>query len=377
VTVSGFATPPEGWGIVGMALYRTATGSRVSDEELQNQEPVTNYFMVTMDIALTSFTDTVLTRDLGLILTTEDDRLPPETLRHIQTINNTGILMGVTRNQVHFSNNFQPWNWPARNDITVPYNIVNACSLDTKVFVSTDAKPFIIDMSNTCDPNQLRPIQDADVPLPDISCGRPHSAIVTPFGMVYSSPDGLVLFNSQGQWSLLTAPWYSAVEWRLIRPDTAILAYWNGMIFCSTEIITFVLQIDLELYKSYDSGQLSTISDKPDDMFVTKAGELLMLEDDAIWQWNAGNTYRKYLWASAYMDFPSDISPTALKVKTKGVTATLQAPNGLSYTRFAGEKPIRLGRLGRHDQYRVILEGDQPVDYLELGTATMTLGQGV
>jgi hypothetical protein len=112
-------------------------------------------------------------------------------------------------------------------------------------------------------------------------------------------------------------------------------------------------------------------------MMVTAAGELLMLENDAVWQWDAGATWRDYRWASAFLEFPGKTSLTSIRLQTEGAKIRVETPiKNLAYERFVASEPVRLGRLGRHLTYRVVVEGSKPVEYLELGTAELTLQQG-
>jgi hypothetical protein len=378
VTVSGFAAPPDGWGIIGIALYRSATGARV-EEELSVQALQTHYFRVASGPELTGYTDAVLMRNLGIVLDTFDSRPPPRGLRHISHLTDTGILAGVTGSQVHFSENFQPWNWPAKYDLTLPCNIVNMGALDARVFVSTDARPFVIDASNFCEPDSAKAVGSADLALPDISCGQPHSAVITPFGFVYSSADGLILLKPDASWQILTAPWFGSSDWRKLRPDTVRLAFWEGCLFICTEAESFVLNIDTGLYGDSETGQLTTVTDRPSDMSVTAAGELIMLENGAVWQWNAGESVRPFFWTSNPIELSGETSFNVLKVKSEGVMARIQAGGReAEFSRYVGgEKPVRLGRIGRHTSYRISLAGTNPVDYLELATMMTTLRAGV
>jgi hypothetical protein len=376
VSVSGFAEPPADWGIIGLAVYRSVTGSRMEDD-LKIQAPVTGYFQVAVLTGTPSgYADSLAARNLGRILETYDNRPPPFGLRHISHLNGTGTLAGVTGSQVHFSENFQPWNWPAQYDLTLPANIVNMKALDTTVFVTTDRKPFVINASNICDPDKGRPVIDVDHPLPDIS----NSAAVTPFGLVYGSAGGLILLKPDGAWQLLTAPWFSQKDWREIRPETLRLAYWDGFLFFTTAAAGYMLSLDSQTYQDSDTGQLSKISDRPAAMTLSPSGELLMLESGAVWQWNAGDSCRKYLWTSGPLSFAGEASPNSMKVRSGGpvFVSVKSRKHGPEYGRYVSdEKAFRLKRLGRHKDYFVTVTGKYPVEYLELGTSRTTLAAGV
>ena len=42
----------------------------------------------------------------------------------------------------------------------------------------------------------------------------------------------------------------------------------------------------------------------------------------------------------------------------------------------AGERPIRLPRMGRHQEFFVELRGVEPVDFVNLGTSNFTVNSG-
>jgi hypothetical protein len=372
VSVSGIAKPPDGWGVEGVIIYRSATGARMG-EDLANPALLTSYYRVVAGAYSASFSDSVRTRHLGIILETEDDGPPPDGLRLIQHLSGTKTLVGVQGNQVRFSSNYEPWNWPERLALTLPDYIVNMVSVDTTIFISTLGRAYVIDGSNVCDPSKGRPILDTDIPIPDVACGHTRSAVATPFGMIFNSVVGLILLKPDATWRIITAPWFSANEWRKEKLDTVRLGYWNGFVFCAMGDNSFVLQIDTDSYGSSDQGQLAYISDHPVDMMTTASGELLMLENNVVWQWNAGAAYRPFKWTSGPLRLMGKGSFNTLKVKSAGVSARLSAPDSsIFYDRYApDDEPVRLKRLGRHDHYFLTLSGWNPVESAELGVALL------
>lgn len=378
VTISNIAAPPDGYGIVEVWLYRTATAYR--DDHIKEQEPLTDFLKVAeLSVPVSVYTDTLLEKYLGRVNNTREVRVPPADLRQIRYLRGTGVLTGVTNNQLHFSAAYQPYNWPAEYDMTFPYNIVHAVTVDDKVYLSTDGYPYVVDGAPSCEPRQCRPANDADVPLPDISCGYANSAIATPFGMIYSSKDGLVLVMPNATFQIITAQWFSSDDWVKIRPDTVRLAYWRGYLFCVTNEVSFVLEIDGDTYKDFQLGALCTISDSPIDMHVTTSGELIMLDTDRlIYQWNAGNTFRPYQWESRELSFGGRAAPTTAKVRTNDTTFKLLTPiPNLCYERHVTDEiPFRLGRVGRHLNYRIGFYGTGDVDFAYIGMTEMTVNAG-
>jgi hypothetical protein len=368
VTVSGLAYPPNGYDIIGAIIYRSATGFRSGTEK--EQERLTDYLRVAeIRFPVTSFSDTLKDMYLGPVVTTRDDRMPPAGLRCIRHINGTGTLVAVTGNTVHFSADYQPWNWPAVYDLTLPANIINMTTVDKTVYVTTDAQPFVIDGTPICEPGGQRQVLDIDVPLPDTSCGYAHSIAPSPFGAIYSTAEGLVLLQPDGKFNILTAKTLGPDKWTP-SPDVR-LAFWRNYVVCATgRGPSLLLDIDPAVYGDSEEGSLTTLSDDPVDLCVTESGQLLMLEDDAIWQFDAGSQYRPYQWMSRPLGIGGQYSPVAAKVKTDNTTLIVEAVGTKS--RFSrkifNDNPVRVRRLGRHLEYSVGFEGVGMVDlvYLEM-----------
>lgn len=385
VAVSGFANPPDGYGIAEVWIYRSATAWR--EYSVKEQEPLTDYLKVAelvlddlgTDLSSYTYTDSLLEKYLGPAIVTREVRVPPADMRNIAYLRGTGVLAGTTANRVHFCAPYTPYNWPAEYDLTLPYNIVHAVAVGSYYIVSTDSYPYVIAGDGACEARKCRAVDDVDAPLPDIACGYAHSAIATPFGMIYSSRDGLVLVNNKAQYSILTGKWFSTDDWVKIRPDTVRLGYARGYLFCMTDVLTFLLEIDGDTYNDMRLGELVTLSDSSIDMVTTHFGELMMLDEDRlVYQWNAGDRLRVFHWESGELDLDGTFSPTAAKVRTAGTHFKLCTPwKDVAYERYVkDEQPFRLGRLGRHLRYRVCFTGTEDVDWFLLGTSIRSSESG-
>lgn len=377
VLLSGIATPTPGYGVVGVNIYRSATGQRTGDEG--QQELVTVYRRVAaLELPVTSYSDSIIDLNLGPALSTRECRLPPAALRHITTVEGTGTMVGVTNNRVYFTRDFRPYDWPAANEMVLPHNIVNMKTLDRFVFVSTDSVPYVIDGQSTNQPRQCRPVEDVNTKLPDIGCGYTDSACITPFGMVYSSPDGLVLVNPRAEYQIITSSWFSTDDWKDLRPETVRLVYWRGYVVCVTDVVSFLLEIDAGSYNDVTIGALSTFSDTPQALYVSDNNELLMLDDQFVYQWDAGDTLRPYQWRSRNFTWGGGPSPIAGKVRTTGTNITLHSidTNEEDTVFVYNEKPFRFARLGRSYEFWFEVQGTETVDFVDIGTMYTTVNSG-
>lgn len=403
VTVSGLARPPEGYGVTQINIYRLATGFRPADGKVQ--QPLSDYqYVATVSASTGSFSDSIKATGLGYVLETQYDRPPPE-MAGVVTIGDQVRLAGFNGNQIYFSEQFQPHNWPAKYDLTLDFNIVHMLAQDQRLFVSTGSIPYIIDVSS-CDDTRCVPVTSLEIPLPDIGCHSAHGAIMTHHGMFYASPFGIVLLQSNAEWYIMTAKWFGETEWLKLRPDTIRMAYWQGFLFFATDMAAFLLNINGQPYGDMVGGELVTLSDKPVDMITTNTGKLLFLQDNAMYVWDGGTELRPYVWESkeitaqsaegasaipsagvshmarngASKPFPvRDYNwwPTSVKLRgTARVTLRDSHEHPVFDRLITTERWHRVRRAGRHLWYRLRLSGTQPVDAVSISTSNITLNQG-
>lgn len=393
VTISGIAIPPEDHGIIEANIYRATTGFREATGKLQS--PLTDYLYVgTVNLPTTMFVDNIQGQYLGAALETQYDRMPPYGLQGITAIGDQVRLAGFRDNKVFLSEPFQPHNWPAEYDLTLDYNIVHMLALDQRLFVTTTSTPYIIDVSN-CDATKCTPVTSIDFQLADIACEYPHAAIMTYHGLFYATQYGIVLLQPNGEWHIITAKWFGEDEWRKIKPHTLRMAYWEGFLFFATDVATFLLNINSRPYGDMEGAELVTLSDIPVDMLRTGTGQLLYLQKDTVWEWDAGKSYRPYIWQSRQItqgndavgqsnlatDSPARAGmwwPTSVKLGGNASFMLLDSHGHVAYQRFISkEKPRRVPRCGRHQWYQIRLSGTDTIYFVDLGTAHFNVNAGV
>lgn len=392
VTVTGISSPPTGYGITRVNIYRASTGFRPADGKVQKM--LTGYlYVATIQVGNTSFTDSVRGVALGASLETEFDREPPA-MTGVVAIGGRVRLAGWRGNHVYFSEAFQPHNWPMKYDLTLDSHVIHMGALDSTIFVSTDTKPYII-TADSCDDTKCVPVLDVDTPLPDIGCGHSNSAIVTPHGFVYSSPYGLILLTPTGKWHILTSRWFGEDDWLKISPETIRIGYWEGYLFFATDKLTFMLDINGDPYGDRNGAELATLSDRPVTFASSNNGRLCFIEEDKVKIWNAGVSYRKFIWRSRLLTGGVDAvgsgttesaapargvmwSPASLKVGTPQTRVRLLTDDLREmYSRtVSGERPVRLPRVGRRLGFHIELSGSEPVEFFDLGTAHFTVNSG-
>ena len=383
VRVTGIATPPPGYEITAINLYRAVTGARPMN--VQQQTPQTSYvFVDNLSASATSYVDTVLMLDLGPVLETEKTHTPPDGLQNIVSLEDTVRLGGSAGNKLYFSEPYELHNWPVKYELTLDSNIVHMGVFNQKVFVTTDTIPYVVDVSEPTG-TQCVPVQRCNTPLPDIACKYPHSAISTQFGFIYSSPVGLILVKPDATWLNLTASWYDEKAWHDVLPDTVRLGVYHNYLFCITDRVSLLFNIDQQTFGDMKGSELSTLDDRPIDLVRSTTGDLFMLEKGKVSVWDKGLSYRPFYWESRELVGAGNNhargqawSPASAKVDSDYVKFTLISPllNPAFERTVLGEEWFRLPRVGRNLWYKIRLEGQHPVAFAALGTANLTLNSG-
>lgn len=379
VIVSGFAVPPEEYRIVTIRIYRSVTGFR--DGREKEQEFVTEWLYVgECLVGSAAFVDDKKDRYLGKALSTREVQEPPQQLQQITAITDSTVLCGFVGNKLYFSMPRQPWNWPADRELTLDDNIVHLAEVDGTLYVSTAGRPYIISGATLCEERPCRDVVRLDYPYADIGCGYPHSAVGTPFGMVYASKEGLILVSKNEQPVVITNMFFAADDWSKLSPETVRLAYHEGYLICVTDKISFRLLLDNKTYQAEaQNALLTTFSDVPDDMIVSDNGELLLLSDGYVKQWNAGDTLRPYKYVTRPIMTGYQMWLPAAEVHViEGATEfTLIAENRTEFSRrITLDRVFRTPRLNRNRKYYVMFAGTGEVTFFRLGQTITDTGQG-
>lgn len=378
VTVSNWGTPPAEYGITKVRIYRSVTGFRTGAEKEQSM--TTEWlFVAEIPVSQATYIDQLKDKQLGRAMATRETEEPPSNLQQITAIQTTEVLCGFVDNRIYFSRNGQPHNWPAEYVLTLDENIVHLTTRDGYLYVSTVGHPYIIDGREPCEERPCRNVHMMDSYYPDIACGYSHAAIMTPHGMVYSSPEGLIIFNTAEQPRVLTESIIDGWQWRELRPETVRLAYWRGYLVCITDTVSFFLLLDNATYSATaQTAVMSTITETPIDMEVTNTGELLFLMDDGkLLQWNAGMYYREFKWISAPVFTGVRFWFTAGQIEMKGsVKLTITAEDDEVFSRIvATTHSFRTPRLGNNRIYLIELTGKSEVFFIKLAPSMLALNE--
>lgn len=368
--------PPMDYDITHLRVYRRETGFNTGLEKEQQLQ--THWFFVTeLDIRAREFTDTFPILDLGWVFDGIDTREPPQGLENITSIPQTAILAGSYKNKLLFSRNLQPHNWELSQEMTLDDNIMALGAVGNSLFVATDGHPYRVQADVGCDKRDCRQVYKYPNAYPIISCHVGRGAISTPFGFVYATTDGVVMLTDNNS-QIITNEVLAQDDWRKLEPHTARFAYYKGALFVVTNKISFILWLDNNSYADGKYKKMTTISDIPIDMNVTRQGELLLLQQGGrIDQWNAGRNLRKYRWVSADIDagFLFDLTRLRAKVLDNDTTISLISERATTTRHFpTGDTIIPFGRHGRVKQFNIEVTGIGEVSELAVGLSDIDIG---
>lgn len=369
--------PPIEYDIEKLRIYRRETGFRMGSEK--EQELSTHWFFVAeLDVNERQYIDETAIIDLGWAFEGVDTREPPKELQNITAVKDTAILAGSVGNKLLFSRNLQPHNWELSQEMTLDDNIVALGSMGNQLFVATDGFPYRVQADIGCDKRECRQVYKYAQPFPIISCHTGHGSIVTPFGFIYASTDGLVMLSEGGNPQVITSEVLSQDDWRMLAPHTARLAYHKGALFVVTDKISFILWLDANTYADTKYKKMVTISDEPIDMVETRQGELLFLQANArIDQWNAGNQWRPYHWVSAIIDtgFLFDLTRLRARVVSADTEISIVSYRAKKSRRFpTGDRNIPFGRHGRIKEFTIEAVGIGEITEIVAGVCEIDMG---
>ncbi|EKZ6376938.1 hypothetical protein RE069_004068 [Klebsiella aerogenes] len=202
VTLS-LAGPPSGnYNITRRRIYRTVTTT--SDAEFME--------VAELDIAVTSFTDSLTSDELTATLETEDYLMPPADMIGLCAMNN-GISVGFAGNEIMFSMAYLPYAWPDAYKLSTYDNIVAIASIDTAVVAGTEGIPVVF--------SGITPSNISDTPVQLNQACLSKRSMVSMLGYVlYAGPSGIIKITSAGKGAVATANVLTRDQWQEFNPGT-------------------------------------------------------------------------------------------------------------------------------------------------------------
>ena len=340
VTLSGFDIPEiEGLYITHIRIYRTVSGNETSDfrflAELSLEE---------LEAAGGVYVDTVHDKDVsGEVLQTSTwDAIPDNARGLIKTDN--GIYACFRGNELLVSEPFIPYAFPQSYAMTVEDAIVALAHIDSTIIVLTTGRPYLAQGGV---PESLTLIH---LPI-EQSCVSADSVASLPGGVLYASPDGLMLMTSSEQ-TLTTEQAITREQWEELGPENLMGTVHDGRyvgFFRGTNkgFLFHIGRADIVRVELPDGWKVTCLYHHSEDDCVYLGVETP--EGAGIWEFEAGEVM-PYRWRSKEFFTSALTSMRAVRVSGEHgprcpVRVDIYGPDGSrsrDRLRITGEKAVRV-----------------------------------
>ncbi|MCD7985086.1 MAG: hypothetical protein LUG19_12680 [Desulfovibrio sp.] len=289
VTLTGFALPDlEGIKITHIRIYRTVSGTESSDFHLLVELSVEE-----LEAAGWSYTD--IEHDMNVssevLQTSTWDAIPDNAKGLIKADN--GLYACFRGNELLVSEPFIPYAFPASYRNTVESSIVALAHVDGTIVVLTTGRPYL---AQGTAPESL-----ALVHLPiEQSCVSAQSVATLPGGVIYASPDGLMLFTSNEQ-SLITGETFSREQWQELGPERLMGSVHDGRyvaFFKETNegLLFHIGRADMVRLELPEGWQVHALYHHSEDDALYLSVETTV--GCGIWKFEGGDSLLPYRWRS-------------------------------------------------------------------------------
>lgn len=352
------------YNIVKWRLYRTSTGSSATDFQYVAQGTSGWGGEVV---------DNVLPENLAEVMTTEDYNLPHDSMIGITAMPGE-YLVGHYANILFFSEPGFPHAWPIGYQLNTKTDIVGVEVIgQNMLLVTTTEKPYLCTGTDPANMSLSR--------LDDIvqACTSKRSVKDVGPGVVYASPDGLMLIATSGS-KMLTDGIFSREQWQAMDPTSMECHLWEGLCLVSWDLGTGT-KAGFLISPSQPEAGIVRLTDYIDGTWYDDLTDQLYISvDGSIKIFTGGTTYRTGSWASKEFEFmtPKRLScGRAWQNATGALTVELQEGDGTAlYSRSVyDEKPFRLagGQKRRDARVKFTVTGGKSVHRFELAETVADL----
>lgn len=277
-------TPPGDGGVYNL------TGKRLYRSNVDSNEDANFQFVADLALGDATYTDSKRFVELGEILPSEEWIRPPTDLTELTALHN-GMLAGISKNQVCFSQPFQPQAWPTAYRISINFQPVALASYSESLLVMTAGKPTIV---IGFDPTTMRPVP-TELAQPCLSI---TGAVDMGDYVAYPGDDGLVLVST-ARAGVITQALFTKEEWQALNPSSFVASEYDGRYVCFYTPASgigagFVLdpREPMASFTTLDFYASVAWTDP-------KSGDLYLVVDEQIVKWDAHPSLRfRKLWHS-------------------------------------------------------------------------------
>ena len=310
-------------------IYRTITG----------QSTVSYYQVAEIDLVDATYSDTTINSQtvLNPLLNTWQWGLPSDDLKGL-VVHPAGFLAAFDGRDVHFSERYRPHAWAVANILAVEHKIVGLAVYNNMIAVMTTGQPYFLQGSR---PSGITPTK-LPAAEPCLSKGSIASTIA---GVLYASPNGLVLFNERGP-NVITQPIISIEEWEAYSPTTMRGAQFGQQYlgyYTDSKAIKFSPSEPFGVFVEIDKFE------NVDNVLVDQdTGDTWLMRNNDVFEWEpATGVPLYYEWTSKEFNFTRPVNFGAYMLEAEGETLEQQQADADLFSayntaRFDADPPAAL-----------------------------------
>lgn len=283
--------PTGAYNVVAIRFYRTNSDSTGA---------TAFQFVAQQAIGISTYADTVQNTALAEVLPTLGWIMPPTDLAGLISLPNGGMA-GFHTNELCFCVPWTFYAWPVAYRLSVDYPIVGIGQYAGSVIVCTTGQPYLVTGSDPSSMNMVKlQINQA--------CVSKRSIVSTGHGVIYASPDGLVMASAMvlDGAQIITGNYFTRDEWQAINPssimgflhDERYYCFYNngtagGFIFDPAAAEDGLVYINVAPTAGY-------VDPVTDGLYLLIGGNIQM--------WDAGTTYMTFTWKSKIFMEPMEVN---------------------------------------------------------------------
>lgn len=349
LTVTNMDQPPAGaYNITLKRLYVSVTGSN---------GVAALCFWREIPAGATTYSDTIDLTLLGEAVPENALVPPPDDLFGLMS-HPAGFMVGFAGQRVYRSEVFKPYGWPYFSPVADP--IVGGAILGQATVICTKGGTYL---ATQADPQTFTPLQiEANQP-----CVSKRSIKSFKAGVIYASPDGLVLVDPTGGVTVATHDVLTREQWQAYRPESMHAAVYEDRYYCWYDTgaergcLIFEMSSQGVTLSRASVYVTATYADgRRDELFVA------MGPDNNLYKWDAGAPL-SLTWISRVvtMERPQNVGAVQVVADAYPVTFKLDAvietdagPRDVQVVKqIANGRPTRLLGNYRARQYSYTVTG--------------------
>lgn len=315
---------PTGYNnITAKRIYRTFSGNVATEFQLVDEIP----------IGQGTYDDSVASANLQETLPSLTWAPPPDTAFGIVQMAN-GITVLFDGYDVYPSEAFQPYAYPIAYSQSVDYPIIGGASLGSSAVILTTGNPYLLTGS---DPSAMSLVKLES----NQSCVSKRSIAAIEGGVIYASPDGLMLVTGSGQVTNITSNFFDHATWQALTPASIHGYVWDGKyvgFYAGTGGFVYDPQQGEAAFSMLGFYASAGFSDLIQDTLYLKVGTNIV-------KWSSSSSYLSAVWRSGILELPKPINPGCAQVRSSAypVTFKLYADSQLKHTQtVANDSPFYL-----------------------------------